>query len=203
MVAAYNTGRTTRHREAHSSLLDKAADSPIADAPAILERQYPSKVKSAAASERESGVHVGHSLSPSWYTRTTHESGIEKAAAATDWKLTDRPVLAYPSVRDEEAGERVKLAPQKAAQAEHYARCGVMLTELTTQYVRQGELFDTRNRDRSRKLMTALDAINQRHDRDTVFYAASGNRRDWKAYATMKTQHFTTDWRQMLHIRVK
>ena len=93
MVAAYNTGRTTRHREAHSSLLGKAADFPIADAPAILERQYPSKVKSAAAIERESGVHVGHSLSPSWYTRTTHESGMEKAAAATDWKLTDRPVV--------------------------------------------------------------------------------------------------------------
>ena len=84
MVAAYNTGRTTRHREAHSSLLDKAADFPIADAPAILERLYPSKVKSAAAIERESGVNVGYSLSPSWYTRTTHQSGMEKAAAATD-----------------------------------------------------------------------------------------------------------------------
>ena len=43
MVAAYNTGRTTRHREAHSSLLDKAADFPIAGAPAILERLYPSR----------------------------------------------------------------------------------------------------------------------------------------------------------------
>src|SRR5215472_8750505 len=31
MVHAYNTGRTTRHRESHSSLLDKAADFPIAD----------------------------------------------------------------------------------------------------------------------------------------------------------------------------
>jgi hypothetical protein len=40
---------------------------------------------------------------------------MEKSAAATDWKLTDRPVLAYPTVRDEEAGERVKLARQKAA----------------------------------------------------------------------------------------
>ena len=122
MVAAYNTGRTTRHREAHSSLLDKAADFPIAGAPAILERLYPSKVKSAAAIERDSGVHVGHSLSPSWYTRTTHESGMEKAAAATDWKLTDRPVLAYPTVRDQEAGDRVKIARQKAAQAEEADR---------------------------------------------------------------------------------
>ena len=93
MVAAYIPGRTTRHRGAHSSLLDKAADFPIDDAPAILERLCPSQVKSAAASERESGIHVGYSLSPSWYTRTTHESRMEKAAAATDWKLTDRPVL--------------------------------------------------------------------------------------------------------------
>ena len=82
MVAAYNTGRTTRHREAHSSLLDKAADFPIADAPAILERLYPSKVKSAAAIERESGVQVGFSLSPSWYTRITHES---------EWRRQLRP----------------------------------------------------------------------------------------------------------------
>ena len=65
MVAACNAGCTTRHREAHSSLLDKAADFPIADAPAILKRLYASKVKSAAAIERESGVHVGYSLSPS------------------------------------------------------------------------------------------------------------------------------------------
>ena len=43
---------------------------------------------------------------------------MEKAAVATDWKLTDRPVLGYPTVRDEEAGERVKLARQKPAQAE-------------------------------------------------------------------------------------
>jgi hypothetical protein len=47
---------------------------------------------------------------------------MEKLAAATDWKLTDRPVLAFPSVRDQEAGERVKLARQKAAQAEEADR---------------------------------------------------------------------------------
>jgi hypothetical protein len=122
MVAAYNTGRTTRHRESHSSLLDKAADFPIADAPSILERLYPSRVKSAALVERESGVHVGYSLSPTWYTRTTHETGMEKAAEAADWKLTDKPVAPYPTVHDLEAGERVKLARQKAAQAEDQDR---------------------------------------------------------------------------------
>ena len=65
----------------------------------------------------------------------------------------------------------------------------------------QADLFDTRDTDRSRRLMTALDAINRRMGRDTVFYAGSGIRRDWKAYANMKTQHFTTDWRQVMRIK--
>ena len=50
---------------------------------------------------------------------------MEKAAAATDWKLTDRPVLAHPTVPDEEAGERVKLARQKTAQADDADRMEV------------------------------------------------------------------------------
>jgi hypothetical protein len=122
MVHAYNTGRTTRHRESHSSLLDKAADFPIADAPAILERLYPSRVKSAAAIERESGVHIDYTMSPAWYTRASHATGMEKAAEAVDWKMSDRQVTAYPTVRDLEAGDRIKVARQKAARAEEEDR---------------------------------------------------------------------------------
>jgi DNA polymerase V len=84
----------------------------------------------------------------------------------------------------------------------HYAKCGVMLTELTPEGTGQPDLFDTRDQTRSRELMAALDAINRRMGRDTVFYAGSGIRRDWKAFANMKTQHFTTDWRQVMRIRV-
>ena len=122
MVAAYNTGRTTRHRESHSSLLEKSADFPIADAPSILDRLYPSRVKSAAAIEHESGVHITYSLSPGWYTRATRESGMEKAAAATDWRMVDKSVPLYPTVHDEETGERIKTARQKAGQAEDQDR---------------------------------------------------------------------------------
>ena len=49
--------------------------------------------------------------------------------------------------------------------------------------------------------MATLDAINRRMGRDTVTYAGSGLRRDWKAFANMKTQHFTTDWRQMMRVK--
>ncbi len=83
----------------------------------------------------------------------------------------------------------------------HYSKCGVLLTELTAEGAGQADLFDTRDTARRRSLMAALDAINRRMGRDTVFYAGSGIRRDWAAYATMKTQHFTTDWRQVMRVR--
>jgi hypothetical protein len=49
-------------------------------------------------------------------------------------------------------------------------------------------------------VMTALYAINRRMGRDTVFYAGSGIRRDWMAFANMKSRHFTTDWRVMITV---
>ena len=82
----------------------------------------------------------------------------------------------------------------------HYNKCGVMLTELTPDSVHQGDFLETRDTVRSQQLMTALDAINRRMGRDTVFYPASGIRRDWAMARTMKSQHFTTDWQQLMQV---
>ena len=83
----------------------------------------------------------------------------------------------------------------------HYAKCGVMLTELIAAGTEQRDMFDTRDEERSLKLMTALDAINRRMGRNTVFYAGSGIKRDWAAFANMKTQAFSTDWKHLMEIR--
>jgi DNA polymerase V len=85
----------------------------------------------------------------------------------------------------------------------HYAKCGVLLTELSPATAAQPDLFDARDTARRQRLMATLDALNRRLGRDTVFYAGSGLRRDWKAYATMKSDHFTTDWRQILRISLR
>jgi DNA polymerase V len=53
-----------------------------------------------------------------------------------------------------------------------------MLTELTPEGDGQADLFDARDTPRRRRLMAALDALNRRLGRDTVFYAGSGLRRD-------------------------
>jgi hypothetical protein len=57
-----------------------------------------------------------------------------------------------------------------------------MLTELTPDTEHQGDFLDIRDTARSQRLMVALDAINRRLGRDTVFSAASGVKRDiWLA----------------------
>jgi DNA polymerase V len=75
-----------------------------------------------------------------------------------------------------------------------------MLTELTPDTGHQGDFLDTRNRARSKRLMITLDAINRRMGRDTVFYAASGVKREWAMARTMKSPHITTDWGQLLRV---
>ena len=77
-----------------------------------------------------------------------------------------------------------------------------MLTELTPDNVHQGNFLDTRDTARRKRLMSTVDTINRRMGRDSVFYAASGVRRDWAMAATMKSQHFTTDWQQLLHVKI-
>jgi DNA polymerase V len=49
--------------------------------------------------------------------------------------------------------------------------------------------------------MTTLDAINRRMGRDSVFYAASGIKRDWAMARNMNSQHFTTDWSHILTVK--
>jgi hypothetical protein len=58
-----------------------------------------------------------------------------------------------------------------------------VLAELFPPSPGQADSFDTRDTDRSR-LMTALDAINRRMGRDTVFDAGAGIHHDWKAFAS-------------------
>jgi DNA polymerase V len=85
----------------------------------------------------------------------------------------------------------------------HYNKCGVMLNELTPHTDHQGDFLDARDTVRSKQHMTTLDAIIRRLGGDTVFYAASGIKRDWAMSASMRSQHFTTDWQQLLRVKAR
>lgn len=61
-----------------------------------------------------------------------------------------------------------------------YKKAGVMLTGLVPVSQTQADLFDDRDRRKSKRLMSALDAINDRWGADTLHYASSGISKPWK-----------------------
>ena len=81
----------------------------------------------------------------------------------------------------------------------HYAKCGIMLAELAPGEA-QADLFDGRDTGRKARLMLAVDTLNQKMGRDTLTYAGSGIDREWKAIASLKSRHYSTDLRQVFQV---
>ncbi|WP_293604899.1 DUF4113 domain-containing protein [Polaromonas sp. UBA4122] len=78
------------------------------------------------------------------------------------------------------------------------AKAGVMLLDLQSDTVQQGELDfqDDDGPDRG-KLMSALDGLNQKYGRDTVLMASAGlagDRRTWSMKQERRTPGYTTCW---------
>ena len=64
------------------------------------------------------------------------------------------------------------------------------------------DLFHGRPSDQSAsKLAAAVDAINARMGRGTVFFAASGVERKWKMKREMLSKHYTTSWDELLVVK--
>jgi DNA polymerase V len=84
----------------------------------------------------------------------------------------------------------------------NYAKAGVMLMDLQPDSIRQGELElgDEESLDdmtEKTRLMSALDAINQRYGKGTMKMASSGldgDRRVWSMRQERRTPGYTTDW---------
>lgn len=90
MVHAYNTGRTTRQRQEGTSPLEKAAEFPLADAAAVMEKLYPSTVKSAAEIERDTTVSLEYAVPPTGMLERRAKRELQKQGANIDWRRWSR-----------------------------------------------------------------------------------------------------------------
>ncbi|TKB60862.1 MAG: Y-family DNA polymerase [Nitrospira sp.] len=79
----------------------------------------------------------------------------------------------------------------------HYKKAGVMLTGLVPASQIQADLFDEHNRRKSNRLMSALDAVNDRWGAGTLHYASSGFTRSWKTQFHHRSPAYTTDWNSL------
>ena len=82
----------------------------------------------------------------------------------------------------------------------NYAKAGVMLLDLQTADIEQGELeLDEPGTDRT-QLMEALDSLNDRYGRNTVSIASggvAGGKRRFSMKRERKTPEYTTRWEDM------
>jgi DNA polymerase V len=80
-----------------------------------------------------------------------------------------------------------------------YYKIGVGLIELVSGEHEQHDLFnDTPSNE---KLMSALDGLNRRYGKDTLFLAAQGIEQKWGMRRDMLTPQYTTRWSCLPKIR--
>ena len=79
-----------------------------------------------------------------------------------------------------------------------YKKVGVMFSGLVPRREGQGLLFGRAQRERSERLMNAMDTINQRMGEDVIRSAAMGLRQDWQMKQFCRSPRYTTCWDELL-----
>lgn len=85
-----------------------------------------------------------------------------------------------------------------------FRKAGVYFTEISQQDVFQPDLFGERVREeqeRQQRLMAAIDHLNERWGRDTLFWGAQGVHRPWFMKQERRSLRYTTRWNELLHIK--
>ncbi len=80
-----------------------------------------------------------------------------------------------------------------------YKRAGIMFGKIVSEKYVQQDLFDNKNRKRSKKLMETLDKINIKMGTSTIKYAAQGlsGNPGWKPACKRRSKRYTTDWNSL------
>ncbi|MHC5101103.1 MAG: DinB/UmuC family translesion DNA polymerase, partial [Planctomycetota bacterium] len=81
-----------------------------------------------------------------------------------------------------------------------YKKSGVMLTGLVPRNKVQGNLFDTKDRKRSGRLMETLDVINKKNPAG-IHWAAEGIEQPWRTKFDRRSHTFTTDWGELPQVK--
>jgi DNA polymerase V len=82
-----------------------------------------------------------------------------------------------------------------------YKKAGVMLEGLCRRGSRPGSLFASGDRERSRRLMATIDAVNARWGSESLAYAACGVERTWRMRRGHRTPCYTTRWDELPEVR--
>ena len=63
------------------------------------------------------------------------------------------------------------------------------------------EIFSMESHFKQLRLMHMVDAINKAYERDTLFFAIQGIKREWKMKQLKLSSRFTTKWSEILLVK--
>lgn len=89
-----------------------------------------------------------------------------------------------------------RIARQIWREGYRYAKAGVILNDLVSVEASAPVLFSNKN-TRTSQLMTAMDEVNRRMGRGTIFPAAAGIGRAWRLKAEHHSARYTTRWDEL------
>jgi DNA polymerase V len=108
-------------------------------------------------------------------------------------------------VATQDTAELIRYALRGIEQIFHdgyrYQKAGVILTALVPASQVQTHLFDRQDRERSRRLMAAIDTINTEWGSGTIRYAAVGLRPAWIMRCAIRSPRYTTRWEELAVVR--
>ncbi|AWF81744.1 UMUC domain-containing protein DNA-repair protein [Microbulbifer sp. A4B17] len=82
-------------------------------------------------------------------------------------------------------------------QGHRFLKAGVGLVELIPRLLGQGDMFSSGQPLRAGETMQAIDQINQRFGRGTLFLGAEGIQKKWKVRQEHKSPAYTTHWDEL------
>lgn len=89
------------------------------------------------------------------------------------------------------------------AEGYQFKKAGVIVSELVPERPLQGDLFDTRNRDKFNKVMTVMDSLNASYGKQKVKIAAQGFDRKWKLKNERLSPCYSTRLEDVLEIKAE
>src|SRR5580700_5017015 len=89
---------------------------------------------------------------------------------------------------------------QEFREGNAYIKAGLILGELTDPARRQLTLFETGSDEKRLAIMQALDTVNMRWGKNTLFYAASGIDKRWRMRRERKSPSYTTRISELLRV---
>jgi DNA polymerase V len=81
-----------------------------------------------------------------------------------------------------------------------FNKAGVVLGELVPEGNVQGNLFDEADRDKSRRLMRAVDAVNAKLPYSPLSWAAEGTGKPWRTKFVRRSKRYTTRWDELVEV---